>query len=95
MSERMPRRGSASAVMTPSRDEIAAEIARLVSARGAGKTICPSDVARGLSEDWRVLMADVRRVAGEMAARGEIIVTQKGAVVDAATAQGPIRLGRP
>lgn len=77
------------------RDDIAAEIARQVCVRGAGKTICPSEVARVLAEDWRGLMPVVREVAGEMAARGEIIVTQKGRVVDAAAARGPIRLGLP
>ena len=33
-----------------------------VKTRGAGKTICPSEVARTLAHDWRALMPDVRRV---------------------------------
>ncbi len=77
----------------PSRTEIEAEIAAQLSARGAGRTICPSEVARALAEDWRALMDDVRDVAGQMAARGEIAVTQKGRRVDAVKATGPIRLG--
>lgn len=40
-------------------------------------------------------MGDVRRVAAGMAAAGEIVATQRGAVVDAATARGPIRLRLP
>ncbi|WP_370400793.1 DUF3253 domain-containing protein [Sulfitobacter sp. JB4-11] len=80
--------------MTPSPADIAAEIARQVAERGAGKTICPSEVARAFGDDWRLLMADVRRVAAQMAARGEIVVTQKGIVVDVETARGPIRLGQ-
>lgn len=88
-----PRRASAGGAMTPSAVEIAAEIARQVSTRGAGKTICPSEVARALADDWRTLMPHVREVAGEMAARGEIVVTQKGRVVDIGSARGPIRLG--
>lgn len=59
----------------------------------AGKTICPSDVARTLGgEDWRDLMPQIRGVAGEMAGVGEITVTQKGETVDPCTARGPIRL---
>lgn len=81
--------------MKPSRKAIEHEIARQVAARGRGKTICPSDVARVLDDDWRELMGEVRSVAAEMAARGEIAVTQKGESVDAEAAKGPIRLGLP
>ncbi|OFK06736.1 DUF3253 domain-containing protein [Kocuria rhizophila] len=59
----------------------------------AGKTICPSDVARTLGgEHWRDLMPQIRDVAGEMAGVGEVTVTQKGETVDPCTARGPIRL---
>jgi hypothetical protein len=54
-----------------------------------GKTICPSDAARSLAEDWRPLMDPVRRVARGM---DEIEITQKGRVVDPGAARGPIRL---
>ena len=81
--------------MTPSRPRIEAEILHKVTVRGAGKTICPSEVARALAQDWRGLMPQVREVAAGMAARGEIAVTQKGAPVDAVAATGPIRLGLP
>ncbi|SEV88886.1 Protein of unknown function [Cognatiyoonia koreensis] len=64
--------------------------ARLDAVR-PGATICPSDVARALSSDWRPLMADVRRVAADMAT---VRATQKGCDVDPITARGPIRLGR-
>ena len=87
--------GSADAVMKPSEADIASEIAHQVARRGAGKTICPSEVARSLAGEWRDLMPDVRRVAGQMAARGEITVTQKGVAVDPERARGPIRLGLP
>lgn len=63
--------------------------------RGVGKTICPSDVARSLSEDWRPLMPVVRGAAAELARAGQIKVTQKGRPVDALHARGPIRLGLP
>jgi hypothetical protein len=54
-----------------------------------GKTICPSDAARSLAEDWRPLMDPVRGVARWM---DEIEITQKGRVVDPDAARGPIRL---
>lgn len=84
---------SARAVMTPSRAEVAAEITAQVIRRGAGKTICPSEVARALAKDWRILMPLIRDNAADMAGRGEITVTQKGQRVVAADAKGPIRLG--
>ncbi len=69
----------------------------LVVARGEGKTICPSEVARALApdDDFRPLMPHVREAAAALAERGEIAVTQRGEVVDARTARGPIRLGPP
>lgn len=84
---------SASAVMMPSAKTLEAEIRRQVTERGAGKTICPSEVARALAGDWRAVMPQVRAVAAEMAARGEIAFTQKGVAVDAVEARGPIRSG--
>jgi hypothetical protein len=69
----------------------------LVAARGPGKTICPSEVARAVAGDegFRALMPEVRERAARLADRGEIVVTQRGRPVDARTARGPIRLGRP
>ena len=81
--------------MTPSAKTLEAEIRRQVMARGADKTICPSDVARALAAEWRPLMPRVREVAADLAARGEIVVTQRGTPVDALAANGPIRLGLP
>ncbi|APX13829.1 hypothetical protein BWR18_10835 [Tateyamaria omphalii] len=72
-----------------------AAILEAVHARGAGKTICPSEVARALADDWRPLMGEVRRVAECLAAEGALVVMQKGRVVDVAQARGPVRLGVP
>jgi uncharacterized protein DUF3253 len=68
----------------------------LLDAR-APKTICPSDVARavGPADGWRALMDPVRDAAARLVERGEVEVTQKGAVVDLATVRGPIRIRRP
>ena len=74
----------------PSDAAIRDEILARCLARGAGRTICPSEVARALADDWRPLMGEVRRVAASMA---EVRATQKGRPVDPRTARGPIRLG--
>ena len=68
-----------------------------VDERGEGRTVCPSEVARALAgdDDFRPLMPHVRDAAATLADRGEIAVTQRGRPVDARTASGPIRLGRP
>ena len=75
--------------------DVEAEIARQVKARGTSKTICPSEVARALDEEWRALMPVVRAAADAMAARGEVVVTQQGRVVAACCARGPVRIGMP
>ena len=64
-------------------------ILTLALERGHGKTLCPSEPARALSENWRDLMPDIRRVASKMP---EIEVRQKGLPVDPLSARGPIRL---
>jgi len=69
---------------------------RLLEERGEGKTICPSEAARAVagSEErakWEPLMSAVREVAVRMVEEGKIVVTQKGRVVDGATAKGAIR----
>ncbi|WP_245904274.1 DUF3253 domain-containing protein [Roseicyclus mahoneyensis] len=60
----------------------------LAQQRGAGASFCPSEAARALSDDWRPLMPEVRRVAAGL----PLVATQKGAPVDPMTARGPIRL---
>jgi hypothetical protein len=77
--------------------EIERAILRLLEERGEGKTICPSEVAREIagSEErsaWEPLMSPVRAVAGRLVEEGKIVVTQRGRVVDGATAKGAIRL---
>ncbi|WP_299043162.1 DUF3253 domain-containing protein [uncultured Tateyamaria sp.] len=74
---------------------IRAAILDAVHARGTGKTMCPSEVARAVSEDWRPLMPDIRRIARTLARQGQVTVTQGGVGVDPTTAKGPIRLGLP
>ena len=66
----------------------------LLAERAPGATICPSEAARALGGDdgFRALMPLVREAAGGLVARGTIDVTQRGEVVDLASARGPIRL---
>jgi hypothetical protein len=74
-----------------------AEILRLLGERGAGKTICPSEVARAVAESderetWEPLMEPSREAAERLVTAGKIVVTQGGKVVDGRKAKGPIRL---
>lgn len=71
---------------------IRARIVEICRARGPDKTCCPSDIARGLADDWRGLMPRVRGQAGRLAGEGQIEIRQNGRAVDIATARGPIRL---
>ncbi|MEO8629526.1 MAG: DUF3253 domain-containing protein [Betaproteobacteria bacterium] len=70
------------------------EILRLLERRGAGRTICPSEVARAIDADgWRAHMAVVREAARAMVASGAIEVTQRGHVLAAdAIWHGAVRL---
>jgi len=69
-------------------------ILELLDKRKPGATICPSEAARAASDEWRELMQATRYAANRLAARGLVVVTQKGAVVDAPSARGPIRIRR-
>lgn len=67
----------------------------LLDRRGRGKSLCPSEVARQeRPDDWREHMERVRQAARRLVARGEVVITQKGRVVDPSTAKGAIRLRR-
>lgn len=71
-----------------------AEILRLLDAR-PGKTICPSEAARAVEPNrWRTLMERSRRAARRLVAKREVVITQRGRVVDGSTAKGPIRVKR-
>ena len=73
-----------------------ASIASLLGMRANDATICPSEAAKDVDgENWRELMEPARRAARRMVARGELQITQGGAVVDPSTAKGAIRLRRP
>lgn len=80
---------------------------RLLSARAHPKTICPSEVARALTQDelhaanasdWRVLMPTIREMLWEMRSLKEVEILQKGEPVseeiELRDVKGPIRARR-
>ena len=72
-------------------------ILELLAKRAEGATICPSEAARAAAgEDWRDQMDAARSAAQRLVVAGVVDITQRGEVVDLATASGPIRIrGRP
>lgn len=67
----------------------------LLRQRARGATICPSDAARSVAPDgWRPLMERAREAARRLVDRGEVVITQRGRVVEPSTAKGPIRVRR-
>jgi Protein of unknown function (DUF3253) len=70
-------------------------ILRLLKDRSSSATICPSEAARQVRPAaWREEMDNARAAARRLAARGLVVVTQNGVVVDPSTARGPIRIRR-
>ena len=75
--------------------DIEKAITALLNERAPSSSICPSEAARRLfSDDFRGRMEDVRRAARRMAARGEVVITQKGRPVEPAGFRGAIRIAR-
>lgn len=74
--------------------EIERAILDLLRSRASGTTIYPSEAAKQIEPDgWRDRMEDVRMAARRLVEIGEVVITQKGHVVDPSTAKGPIRIG--
>lgn len=67
----------------------------MAAKRGDGGSLCPSEVARALADDWRPWMGSIRRVASTLVHEGRLRCTQRGLDVDPETARGPIRLSLP
>ena len=83
-----------------SEEEIVESILRLVTERGKGKTVCPSEVARHLGgphpDGWSPLMQPVRRMAVRLTKEGRIAILRKGKPVpDPDDFRGIYRLGMP
>ncbi|MEO5654003.1 MAG: DUF3253 domain-containing protein [Marmoricola sp.] len=80
--------------------ELERTILTLLDERAPTATICPSEAARSVAgpdadeSAWRGLMEPARQAAQRLVAAGEVEITQGGAVVDASTVRGPIRIRR-
>lgn len=74
---------------------IRAKLLDLAARRSEGATFCPSEAARSLSKDWRLLMPSVREVAADLVDDGKLVCTQRGEPAHPLTTRGAIRLARP
>jgi len=78
--------------MAVDRSTLRQHLLEKVRARGAEKSICPSEVARDLGgAEWRSLMDAVRSVGAELVESGELLALQRGQPVHPLSAKGPIR----
>ncbi len=81
--------------VTPVDRDLEAAILDLLERRAGGATICPSEAAKAVDGDgWRDLMEPARSAARRLVAAGDVVITQRGAIVDPSTATGPIRIRR-
>lgn len=77
-------------------DRIETAILTLVEARGAGKSICPSEAAReAFPETWRDHLRHVRATAVHLARQGRVSILRKGKPVDPENFKGVYRLSLP
>ena len=75
----------------------------LCAARGADKTICPTDAAKAVAaargeEDplaWRHVLHHVRSAAVGLARQGRLVIYRKGKPADPDDFRGVYRLGLP
>lgn len=88
--------GSRTSETTMPKAEIDATLLALAAARGAGKTICPSEAARALAgpdpQAWSRLMPAVRRSAVELMKAGRLVILRKGRPVDPDNFRGIYRI---
>ncbi|MBK1783894.1 DUF3253 domain-containing protein [Prauserella cavernicola] len=77
-------------------DRLRAAILALARARGSESSICPSDAAKAVADDWRRLLPQARDVARELARRGDVVLTQRDQLLDPdGEWRGPIRIRAP
>ena len=74
---------------------IAPELVAQLHSRSEGSSICPSEVARALFDEWRDLMPKIRKVSDQLAHQGVLTIQAAGTPVASAEAhRGPIRIAR-
>jgi hypothetical protein len=80
-------------------EQLRATLLRLVTERGVGRTVGPSEVARAVGgpqpDGWGPLMQPVRRIAIELMKAGRIVILRKGRPVDPDDFKGVYRLSLP
>jgi Protein of unknown function (DUF3253) len=79
----------------PSDAAIADAILALVSMRGAGKSICPSEAARAVAAEpdaWRQYLNRVRQVAARLARDGKLTILRHNKPIAPDAMRGVIRL---
>jgi hypothetical protein len=81
---------------SPRPEEIETRILALLAARGEGRTVGPTDVARALGGDhpdgWGPLMPPIRRAAVRLMKAGRLVILRKGRPVDPDDFKGVYRL---
>lgn len=76
-------------------EALEAAILAALATRAVDASLCPSEVARQVGgEAWREALEPVRQAARRLVARGLVVITQRGQVVDPDRARGPIRIRR-
>lgn len=81
---------------TANDDTAAGQIRAALAERGAGKTVCPSEIARrlaGADGDWRSRMSDVHAAVDALFAAGQVALSWKGRAMSGR--QGPYRIRLP
>jgi hypothetical protein len=80
-------------------EQIEAAMVQLLSERGEGRTIGPSDVAQALGgnqpDGWGPLMQPVRRAAVRLMKEGRVVILRKGRPVDPDDFKGTYRIALP
>ncbi|MEG8040583.1 DUF3253 domain-containing protein [Sphingomonas sp. LR60] len=64
----------------------------MLASRAPDSTICPSEVARSIAQDWRCAMPEVHAAIDELVQAGLVQLSWKGQPL--ATRSGPYRIGR-
>ena len=65
----------------------------LLARRAPGATICPSEVARAIAQDWRGAMPAVHAAVDGLVSDGLVRLSWKGHALEARS--GPYRISRP
>jgi hypothetical protein len=80
-------------------DELEHVMLSLLSEKGEGRTIGPSDVAQAIGgnqpDGWGPLMQPVRKAAVRLMKEGRIVILRKGRAVDPDDFKGTYRIALP